>query len=97
MSFRELLLFFTVMIWGFCFATIVVPINTFNQEIKDKIAAAQQDLEAKEETIRRQTEEYQALRNNDPVIIEKVLREKYGYCKDNDTVIIFNKTTAKSN
>lgn len=91
MSFRELLLFFTVMIWGFCFATFVVPVNSYNKKIADDIAEAQQTLDKQDDTIRRLTDEYQALLNDDPAAIEKVLREKYGYCKDNDTVVIFTK------
>lgn len=91
MSFRELLLFFTVMIWGFCFATFVVPVSSYNKKIMDDIADAQQTLDKQEDTIRRLTNEYHALLNNDSAAIEKVLREKYGYCRDNDTVVIFNK------
>ncbi|MBP5638897.1 MAG: septum formation initiator family protein [Victivallales bacterium] len=89
MSFRELLFCVTLLIWTFGFFSFVAPISAHNKRLEEEIQALQAKQNEQKELVERLTSEYERLQKKDPVAIEKVLREKYNYCRDGETVVVF--------
>ena len=89
MSLREILFCITLLIWTFGFLSFVTPISARNKELEKEIQVLQAVQNEQREKIERLTSEYDSLQKKDPVAIEKVLRDKYNYCRDGETVVVF--------
>ena len=91
MSLREILLIVSVLFWVFCHFSVIQPLGKRNRQLESEIAAAPQELDQKQMLIDTLTIRYQKLQDNDPKEVERVLREKYKYCRDNETIVLFER------
>ena len=89
MSLREIVFIITLVIWTFAYLSFVMPISARNKELEKEIQLLQATQNEQREKIERLTAEYDSLQKKDPVAIEKALRDKYNYCREGETVVVF--------
>lgn len=87
---KEIVFIVLLLLCAFSYLSFVTPLQAKNSELEQKLLESKAVTEECQTTIDSLKRKYERLRNNDDREIETVLREKYGYCREGETMVIFN-------
>ena len=93
MSLRDLFLLITLVICiagGLFFLT---PVFGENARLNDERTELLQQKDARDEKLDSKRTEISKLNSEDPPAIERVLRERFGYCKSGEKIIQLDEST----
>lgn len=89
MPFRDIVLIVVfLLLLGLAFVSLT-PAMSNVRELQDELQALQQRHLEQQEEIAQLRREIDALRNGNPQAVERIAREKFGYCRPGEEVFHF--------
>lgn len=89
MNLKEIIFGIFLFGWFFCYMTFVVPKKKNIERLEKELRILEQQQVEQKDAISKLRIEYSQFQQNAPEVVEKVLRERYGYCKEGETICIF--------